>query len=525
VFDPTEVFTTHQNIFSAEYLEYIESIDPDIVSAIGYYRMAVLNVLRQDNDTIANVAGFPSVINMLIDGGGAGGMGIMGMGLSSFPVSTGDRGSYLERNYELLHGTHPTKPTDLALVIGRGGRLDKKTLDSLGFDTGRENISFEEFLETEFMLIPNNAFWQLNEQSPDAPPEPTPEEIGAAFQSLLEEQPELMATLTFNPQEAENFPLIIAFLEEHDAMPVPPEPEDDGNPRFIATQGNDLEAMWNADGSIPLRITGVFRPSEARSISVISNGVVYSDALLQLVINDSLDSDVVKAVKDENKDVSFTDVRFSATMMSFLNPDEDIQNEMIIQALGGAWTPIGITIYPDNFESKNALLEFLDAWNSDDRDEKYHVFYTDMAGGLLGFMSEITHAIAIVLIAFASISLIVSLIMISIITYISVLERTKEIGILRALGARKKDITRVFNAETFIIGAVSGIIGVLTAWGLTFPANMIIEDLTNLPDVAQLNILHVVGLLVLSTTLTVLGGSIPAKIASKRDAVEALRSE
>jgi putative ABC transport system permease protein len=140
-------------------------------------------------------------------------------------------------------------------------------------------------------------------------------------------------------------------------------------------------------------------------------------------------------------------------------------------------------------------------------------------------MSSIIRAITVVLIAFASISLVVSLIMISIITYVSVLERTKEIGILRALGARKKDITRVFNAETFIIGACSGIIGVLIAWLLTFPANMIIESMTNLANVARLDILHVIGLLILSTALTVLGGYLPARMASQRDAVEALRSD
>ena len=143
----------------------------------------------------------------------------------------------------------------------------------------------------------------------------------------------------------------------------------------------------------------------------------------------------------------------------------------------------------------------------------------------MGFMSNIISAITVVLIAFAAISLFVSLIMIAIITYISVLERTKEIGILRALGARKKDITRVFDAETFIIGVFSGVIGITIAWLLTFPANMIIERMTNLPNVARLDILHVAILLVLSTALTVLGGHLPARMASKKDAVEALRSE
>ena len=134
-------------------------------------------------------------------------------------------------------------------------------------------------------------------------------------------------------------------------------------------------------------------------------------------------------------------------------------------------------------------------------------------------------AITIVLIAFSAISLVVSSIMIGIITYISVLERTKEIGILRALGARKKDITRVFNAETFIIGLTSGIIGLLIARVLIIPTNIIIENLTKLKDVAKLNPNHALILLAISIMLTVIGGLIPSKIAAKKDPVEALRSE
>lgn len=134
-------------------------------------------------------------------------------------------------------------------------------------------------------------------------------------------------------------------------------------------------------------------------------------------------------------------------------------------------------------------------------------------------------AITIVLIAFSSISLIVSSIMVGIITYTSVLERTKEIGILRALGARKKDITRVFNAETLIIGLCSGFIGILIARILIFPVNIIIKNLSSLDNVARLNPLHALILILISILLTLIGGLIPAKIASKKDPVVALRSE
>jgi putative ABC transport system permease protein len=148
-----------------------------------------------------------------------------------------------------------------------------------------------------------------------------------------------------------------------------------------------------------------------------------------------------------------------------------------------------------------------------------------MAGTMSNMTSGIMDAITIVLVAFAAISLVVSLIMICIITYTSVLERTKEIGVLRALGARKKDITRVFDAETFILGLFSGILGIVIAWLLTFPINSVLYNMTDLENVAKLRPEHAVLLVVISTILTVLGGHIPARMASKKDAVEALRSE
>lgn len=134
-------------------------------------------------------------------------------------------------------------------------------------------------------------------------------------------------------------------------------------------------------------------------------------------------------------------------------------------------------------------------------------------------------AITYVLIAFAGISLVTSMIMIAIITYTSVIERTKEIGVLKALGARKKDITRVFDAETAILGVFSGTLGVVIAYALTFPINSIIYRLTDLQNVAQLELQHAIILVIVSTVLTMLGGHIPARMAAKKDAAIALRAD
>ena len=183
-----------------------------------------------------------------------------------------------------------------------------------------------------------------------------------------------------------------------------------------------------------------------------------------------------------------------------------------------------VMIYPNGFDEKDVLTQYLDDYNKGKAKED-QIIYADLASTISSMSSGIMNAITIVLISFAAISLVVSLIMISIITYVSVLERTKEIGILRALGARKKDITRVFDAETCILGVFSGTLGVVIAYLLTFPTNSIIYNLTELKNVSNLQMMHAVGLVVLSTVLTMLGGHIPAKMASRKDAVEALRSE
>ena len=171
------------------------------------------------------------------------------------------------------------------------------------------------------------------------------------------------------------------------------------------------------------------------------------------------------------------------------------------------------------------IFEKVNEPNNDGKNEEDIIQYTDMAGMISSLSGNIMDAITIVLIAFSSISLIVSSIMIGIITYISVLERTKEIGILRSLGARKKDIKRVFNAETFIIGIFSGLLGVGIAYALTFPVNIIIENLSGLAGVAKLNPVHALILILVSLTLTIIGGAIPANMASKKDPVIALRTE
>ena len=248
--------------------------------------------------------------------------------------------------------------------------------------------------------------------------------------------------------------------------------------------------------------------------------------LLDEVISINNESEIVKAQLSSDVNV--------LTGMPFSTSDDENSNsssmgmtltkDTILAYLGAEQTPYMIYLFPKDFEKKDELLEYLDAYN-ENKEDSDKVIYTDQAELISSMSSSIMSAVTIVLIAFSSISLIVSSIMIGIITYISVLERTKEIGILRALGARKKDISRVFNAETFIIGITSGLIGIGIALLLTIPANQIIYQLTELENVAILNPIHALILILVSMTLTMIGGFIPARIAAKKDPVEALRTE
>ena len=187
-------------------------------------------------------------------------------------------------------------------------------------------------------------------------------------------------------------------------------------------------------------------------------------------------------------------------------------------------TPTQILIYAKDFDSKQKITDLIEEYNKT-HSEAQKIEYTDYIGMLLTGVSKIVNIVSYVLIAFVAISLVVSSIMIGVITYISVLERTKEIGILRAIGASKKDISNVFNAETVIVGFVAGVIGILTTVLLDIPINLIIAHLSGIHGVAKLPIIGAVALIAVSVFLTFIAGLIPAKIAANKDPVIALRTE
>ena len=301
-----------------------------------------------------------------------------------------------------------------------------------------------------------------------------------------------------------------------------------------------------------IKVVGIIKPSESTVSQPTMGGVYYTKAMEEYVTSKTENAQIVQEQKANPNINIFTQTEFSSGQkmsMSNLTNEQMIQlssmsqeelmnymntyNENINATYDSNLTKLGvvdysiptkISLYASSFDGKEKLGNLITSYNK--KQTKSNVItYNDFIGTMLSSVTSVVNIISYVLIAFVSVSLIVSSIMIGIITYISVLERTKEIGILRSIGASKKDITRVFNAETFIIGLISGVLGILITLVLNVPISVVVENMTGVSHIAKLPVNGAVFLIFIDLVLTILAGLIPSKIASKKDPVEALRSE
>ena len=303
--------------------------------------------------------------------------------------------------------------------------------------------------------------------------------------------------------------------------------------------------------AIDIEVVGVVKISDESTLT--TTGVIgYTKELTEYTINKINESKIAQEQKENQNINVFTGLEFSddATFdINSLTPQQKqyltslSQEELTkvisqytenasatyesnLQKLGivDLSDPYSIELYPKDFESKDKITEIINDYNKD-LDEEDKLVYTDIVGIMMDSVTTIINAISYILMAFVSISLIVSSIMIAIITYISVIERTKEIGILRAIGASKKDISRVFNAETFIEGLFAGILGIVVTILLNIPINIIIKNITGISNISKLPLGGAITLVIISVLLTLIAGLIPSRMASKKDPVVALRSE
>jgi putative ABC transport system permease protein len=347
---------------------------------------------------------------------------------------------------------------------------------------------------------------------------------------------------------------------------------DETNKIWMDMRENKTYMTDLVDKGVDLKIVGIIRPNEDAVSTSMSGAIGYTSALTDYVINHTNESEIVKQQLSAPEVDVFTGIEFSngeekeltmddvnayidtldeatkeqtKTYISSMPEDQvlDMFKEQItvpstdatyegnLETLGivDIDTPSTINLYASSFNEKEAIADAIQDYNkkmTEEGKEEYVIQYTDIVGLMMSSVSSIVNVISYVLIAFVAISLVVSSIMIGIITYISVLERTKEIGILRSIGASKKDISRVFNAETLIVGFVSGLLGIVITILLNLPVNMIIKSVSGISGVsASLPIAGGVVLILISMFLTLLGGFIPSKLAAKKDPVVALRSE
>ena len=496
----------HVNDFSDEYINYLESIDDKYVSGLSYTRMTSLNVLGIVN-------GKKTVIPASLSSGSA--------YFSAIPFKLNDNNDgVLEKNYDLLEGRLPENKNELILIIDSKNRVDEKLVSYLGLDPELEKISFSDVLNSEFKLILNDDFYKS---------------FGSYYSINL-----------------------------------------------------DFESMYNSKNAVSLKVVGILRGKEDNKLVQTTAGIGYTEDLVNYVIEKNNESAVVKLQKSVDYNV-LTGEKFDSTtkeglaakenllaylgaesvpfMINIFPKDFDSKEEIVkyldsynekeikkVESIATTYLEKLAGVVKDSNDNRLLVVDntlqsevpdlvkltyddgmlkgYIKVGNSQFivEDSKIKsssggVLYTDLAATMVTLSGSFMDAVTLVLVGFSAISLVVSSIMIGIITYISVLERTKEIGILRALGARKKDISRVFNAETFIIGITSGLIGIIIARLLIFPANTILYDLTELVNVAVLNPVHALILIIVSITLTMIGGLIPAHVASKKDPVEALRTE
>ena len=292
---------------------------------------------------------------------------------------------------------------------------------------------------------------------------------------------------------------------------------DSVNDRFVSQVDTITADVYNK--GLTLKVVGIVRVNELTNTGSITGAIGYTKELTDYILEEAGKSEIVLWQKANPTKDPLTGQAYPADH----NVEEQYYNTM--SRLGGITTPKAINIYPVDFKAKTEIKKYLDNYNQTQEDEVNRIYYTDVMDLLVKSINTTINAISYVLIAFTSISLVVSSIMIGIITYISVLERTKEIGILRSIGARKKDISRVFNAETLIIGFVAGIIGIGVTLLLSIPINIIIDNLVNISNIAALKTYHAIFLVLISMALTLIAGLIPSRIAAKKDPVIALRTE
>lgn len=462
------------------YLENHKSDVDGYISDIQYSYDVPLYIYSTDtSDGVTQLN--PSSVMENMYGMSVSGDGMMSAGMQNTSVWSRlfDNRQMLDEQYDLIAGSWADNYNEVMLVADENNEIDDYTLYSLGF---KDPAEVKKIFKN---VMAGNSY--------------ETEETQYTYDEVLDKKFKLVL-----PTDLYRYNDTFGIWEDAS--------HDD---EYMTTVVNNAEEV---------KIAGIIRKNpDAASVSV-SSGVAYTKDLMPYIIEKVNETQIVKQqLADPEKDV-FTGMSFDNDKTSI----STLENNKSLLGIASEDNPSEIDIYAKDFDSKEKLQDFIKNYNdevtADGRDEDT-INYTDYVGILMSSVSTIITAISSVLIAFVAISLVVSSIMIGIITYISVLERTKEIGVLRSIGASKKDVSRVFNAETLIEGFVSGAMGIIITLILCIPANAVIKNVTDISNVAQLPVAGAVILVIISMLLTTIAGLIPAKMAAKKDPVVALRTE
>lgn len=506
-----------------EFKKYLESGDTNIkdyINAIQYEYNLNLNIYKQNEDKTYQQVNPSKVFDEL----GFGEMmesrqstssmmsGSMTMTQTDVWNEMLDNQNLLQSQYDVLAGKWPTKYNEVVLIVDENNEISDYTLYSLGIKDIKElNESMEKIKNKEKVEAGESESY--------------------SYDDLLNYKFKILLNTDYYKKSGNAW----------------------------QDMSNDDEYMKNVvDNAEEITIVGIIKPNKETVSSSGAGMIGYTKELKEYVINKINETEIVKEQKENPNINVFTGIEFPENQNSSFDYSQlTDEQRMYMATLSEAELaelmknyaenstatydsnlstlgvvdlnkPSTINIYPKDFESKDMITTRISEYNdkqTNDGKEENVITYTDIVGVMMSSVSTIINVISYVLIAFVGISLVVSSIMIGIITYISVLERTKEIGILRSIGASKKDVSRVFNAETLIIGLVAGLIGIVVTLLLNIPINMIIKSIVGISNISKLPTAGAIILVVISVGLTMIAGLIPARFAAKRDPVEALRTE
>jgi len=499
----------------------IEKIPTNLTNAISYSYAMTIPIYKNYKDSTSGTEIAANINNTTNS--------MMGMGMGLFAELLNNEG-FVKSQYDVIYGKYPENYDEVVLVVDKYNQLTDIVIQSLGIDDSiitteqdvSKTIDFDKIIGTEFKIIPNDVLYSPVKD--------------ASGNTLYFKSNRMDLNLDYDLVEKE---------------------------------------VYENEKNISIKIAGILRlnsDSQTGQMGQVST-VGFLPSLTDKVFEVNGDSEIVNWQKENPTLDPYKGIEYNK------NEQESYYKNNMAR-LGGTKIPNSISIYPKDFDSKEQIKSYLEEQNailnekaqdgfylelgkvksaemsiypdSSLQGEELDRFYVDLGrkysipiekeeARLIGKKAEVTYtdimaimvtaisgvidAISYVLIAFTAISLVVSSIMIGIITYVSVIERTKEIGILRAVGARKKDISRVFNAETFIIGLSSGIFGVCVTLLLSIPINIILKHLIGLTSIAKLDPFDAISVIIISFTLTLISGLIPSRIAAKKDPVTALRTE